>query len=130
LPALKTKEITPQEFASKFGKESLKSGSFAYFVYDNQFGIIRDNIRKSIDVIGTHEVNSSDITPEEELALLALVCGEFKEEVEVPRSDTIFDYEEREKSTKRRLNRIGVVSILLIIVSLVLSAYLYFSLMN
>lgn len=100
---MKTKEITAAQFSATFGTDRIVPGSFSYFFCDNGIGIIRDNHRKSIEIVTNDASVPTDISYEEELVLLSLVCGEFQEEIVIPAQDTLEDYETREKHSRRPL---------------------------
>ncbi|MDQ0885062.1 hypothetical protein QFZ81_000150 [Paenibacillus sp. V4I9] len=123
---MKTSETTPAEFSARFGTNKVLPGQFSYFICDNGVGVIRDNSNNSIEIVAVDEIVPTDITPEDELLLLSLVCGEFKEDLTIPRTDTLFDYEEREKLSQRRVNTVWVVFGMVIIICLVFYAYMYF----
>jgi hypothetical protein len=123
---LKTIEISPAEFSARFGTDKVTSGPFSYYVIDNGVGVVKDNSKRSIEVVAASEIDLIDISVEDELLLLALVCGEYKEEINIPQIDTLWDYEERELTSKKNLHWIwlgfGTVSILF----LVIGAYVYY----
>ncbi|QMV40491.1 hypothetical protein [Cohnella cholangitidis] len=127
---MKTSELTAAEFAAHFGASHVLPGPFAYFACDNGMGVIRDNRDRTIEIVNATEQNLAEISPEDELLLLAMVCGEYREEVAVPRSDTVFDYEERYRKTTRKYNVVRMTIIILLSLFISLSLILFFLLME
>jgi hypothetical protein len=108
LTGLRTKELTPAEFASRFGTDVVAAGSFSYFECDNGIGIIKDNRQRTIEIIVSADTPLPELSPEEELQLLSLVCGDYEEDISIPSSDNLFDYEQRDRSVRYRLNAIWI----------------------
>lgn len=105
---MKTREITQAEFAARFGTQHIAPGSFSYFECDNGVGLIRDNSSSSIEVITTSNIEHAELSFEDELTLLALVCGDHREVVEIPSGELIVDYEKRDLSSRRKLSLIWI----------------------
>lgn len=106
---MKTREITQAEFAARFGTHTIVSGAYSFFECDNGIGLIRDNSSSSIEVINASDIELAELSYEDELMLLALVCGDHREVVEIPRSEQLSDYEKRDLTSKRRLIYIWAV---------------------
>ncbi|QGQ98832.1 hypothetical protein EHS13_30110 [Paenibacillus psychroresistens] len=122
---MKTSELSAIEFSARFGKDKIIPGPFSYFLCDNGLGLIKDNIKKSIEVLAAAEISHVELTLEDELALLSLVCGEFSEEIIIPKHDTLMDYEAREKSTSRNQNTIWGLFFTFIVICLVICVYIF-----
>ncbi|THF73919.1 hypothetical protein [Cohnella fermenti] len=106
---MKTREISADEFSSRFGVERA-AGDFAYFVCDNGIGMIRDNRTRTMEVIVLPEAKPEALSEEDEIALMSAICGEYEQDClwndGLPKSDRLQDYEEREQAAGRRLNGI------------------------
>jgi hypothetical protein len=122
--------LTPAEFAAQFGASHVVPGPFAYFACDNGLGVIRDNRDRTIEIVNATEKNISEISPEDELLLLAMVCGEYREEVTIPPSDTVFDYEERNRKTTNKYNAVRLTLNLLLSICISLALVLIFVLID
>jgi len=66
-------------------------------------GIIRDDNKRTLEIVSDTRLNDAELTPEDELALMSLVCGDYQEDIEVPPGDSLFMYEEREQTSRRNL---------------------------
>ncbi|WP_115995636.1 hypothetical protein [Cohnella lupini] len=122
---MKTSEITPAEFSARFGTQHIIPGSYSYFACDNGVGVIRDNSSQSIEIVASPDMDSSDITPEDELMLLSLVCGDYKQTVDIPRSDHLLDYEARNTKASLRLAWIWTAFFLFVALCVAIAVYLY-----
>jgi len=122
---LKTNEITAAEFVARFGSDVVKAGAFSYFICDNGLGLIRNNADRSVEIVQPPHAEISELSPEDELQLLSLICGDFSADVELPPNDTIFDFERRERSSRRTLHAIWVVFALFLVIMLAIFAYNY-----
>ncbi|MFB9277195.1 hypothetical protein [Cohnella cellulosilytica] len=116
---MKTKELTAAEFASKFGTDAVSAGSFSYYECDGGIGIVKDNRSKSIEVVVASGARPPELSPEDELQLLSLVCGEYEEEVAIPLGDSLFDYEARDRKVRYRLYAIWAAFSLFVLACLV-----------
>ncbi|MCD1257389.1 hypothetical protein B5M42_000880 [Paenibacillus athensensis] len=122
---MKTKEMTAAQFAAQFGSEAVKPGAFSYFMCENGLGLIRNNADRSIEIVQPPHHEIGELSPEEELQLLALVCGDFATDVDMPPSETVFDFEQRERSSRRTLGTIWMSFFVIILVLMVILAYNY-----
>lgn len=122
---MKTNEITAAEFSAKFGTDTILPGPFSYFISDNGVGVIKDNNRKSIEVITTKDIELTDISVEDELLLLTLVCGEYKEEITIPKVDTFENYEARDRSAKGTLYIMWIILIVILAICALSYFYIY-----
>lgn len=100
---MKTTEATPAQFKARFGDDRIAPGRFSYFICDNGMGIIRDDNKRTLEVVADDKLNAAELSPEDELVLMSLVCGDYQEEIEIPSVDALYMYEEREQSSKRNL---------------------------
>lgn len=112
---MKTTEVTAHHFLAKFGEQYIHSGSFSYYECDNGLGIIKDNIRNSIELVSPPNLKLDDISEEDEFALLTMVCGNFKKDVIHPVNDSIYDYENREQAASRNFTFTRLLLVLLLL---------------
>ncbi|GKU77581.1 hypothetical protein [Paenibacillus sp. L3-i20] len=124
---MKTIEVTPYRFSAKFGSEHIAAGSFTYYECDNGLGIVKDNVRQSIQLIHPPHIQISEISQEDEFTLLSMVCGNFKPDITIASTDILSDYEYREKSASRAYfaTWIGIAVVLLACTLLALFLYSY-----
>jgi len=119
---MKTREISAAEFGIRFGLDRLQTGSYAYFACSNGMGIIRDNTSKSIEIVHGTELNPAELTAEEELMLMAVVCGDFKEDIEIPNWKVAAPHLDQSAPSKGK----GKVYLLLFTFAIVLSLGIYY----
>lgn len=127
---MKTTEVTPYHFSAKFGSEHIASGSFTYYECDNGLGIIKDNVKQTIRLVGGDDIALEELSPEDEFALLARISGEFKPDIRHPANDTLTDYESREMKASRQhslsITIIAAILFLCMLFTLLLYSYLSF----
>ncbi|GFN30946.1 hypothetical protein [Paenibacillus xylaniclasticus] len=116
---MKTTQATPAQFQARFGSDRIVPGRFSYFICDNGMGIIRDDNKRTLEIISDSQLDDTELTPEDELILMSLVCGDFQEEIEVPAVDSLFMYEERELKSRRSLHLIRYAIFLIVAACLV-----------
>ncbi|WP_138755924.1 hypothetical protein [Paenibacillus sinopodophylli] len=122
---MKTIEVTPEHFISKFGPEYIASDSFTYYECDNGLGIIKDNVKNSIQLVSRSEISIEEISQEDEFALLSMVCGDFKTDIDHPTNDTLSDFEFRERKASRNFTLTWTVMVTMLFICTLLSLLLY-----
>ena len=122
---VKTSKVTPAEFSAKFGTPATPPESFSYFLCDNGIGVVRNDTNQTLEIMAAAEINPLDISFEDELQLLSLICGDYKEHVSIPRTDTFLDYQERENVTRRQSAAVWIAFSLFVLVCSSVVMYLY-----
>jgi hypothetical protein len=88
------------EFKSKFGDDSVRKGSFEYYITDRGFGVRKDVICSTIDIIKESEGEVINLDHREELQLLDTISTEYRPQIKVPKVKRYWDYVDEEKRTR------------------------------
>lgn len=122
---LKTIEVTPYHFTTKFGSEYVNSGSFTYYECDNGVGIIKDKVKNTVQLVNPLNLQIEELSQEDEFALLSIICGDFNTDIVRPSNDTLSDYEYRERKASRAFNATWAVIVSILFLCTLLSLLLY-----
>jgi hypothetical protein len=125
---MKTSPVQPAEFAAKFGTDKIKPGPFEYFSTDIGVGIIKNTEFNTIETVAGPDIDPEDITPEDELVMMSLVCGNYKEEPAVipPTLRDVKDYQYDEKQTSWKFNKMWLALGGIVTLALVVYVYVFY----
>lgn len=95
-------EVFADLFSDKFGEEEVLKGSYKYYNTDRGFGVRKDTVGGGVEFIAGNDLDVN-ISPEDEMQLLAKICDPFRPDIELPKSKGYWDYVDENKKSKVQL---------------------------
>lgn len=120
------REVDRNEFISLYGDEGVdNTPSLVFFTTDKGVGVIKDTRNGELDIRENGELNINTFTMENELALLTIVAGDYREPVESVSLRTHDSYAEEYTESKRSINVLYISAFLFLVLSTVIWNYFY-----